>query len=270
MFSTARISTILIALGVSFPLALNAQFPATPDRIAGAGSMLFQSNISSGAFGNPAIPDSVTGPAFFLYSGQSFMTPELTETGLAFSIRLPGSTQLSLGYAVRGFDLYRKQHAVLCLSRHFGGVTAGIRTTYSDTQFGKEIQGDRLWSVTPGTRIRFGKQVEMLAGMRIPLRKTKDLHEEEARLGCIYHFSSRFAVGVEAVQTDRQLLLSGVLRYRPGERIEFLGGLSGQEPVWGFGCSVEVKGFRIMLAACHRSWLGFSPGLSVESPLVRR
>lgn len=232
--------------------------------------MLFQSHLSAGAFGNPASLDSVTGPRMFLYSTRSFMTRELTETGLASSFRLPGSTQLTIGYAVKGFELYRRQQATLCLSRHFGLVTAGIRAAYNGTQFGEGIQGDHHWKVIPATRIRFGKQVEVIAFMSIPLREVEDLHDEEARLGCVYNFSSRLSVGAEAIQTGQKLLITGGLRYRPGERLEFQGGVSGREPVWGFGCSMEVRGFRIMLAACHRSWLGFSPGLSVESPIVRR
>ena len=246
-----------------------AQFPSVPDRIASAGSELFQSNLSAAAFGNPANGDSIGGAKFLLYSTQTFLLNELTETGIAFAFLLPGATQFTAGYATRGFDLYRKHNAVLSLSKQFGAVSAGIRTAYIGTQFGEGYPGEHRWRITPGTRIRFGRQLEMIASMDVPIHRLQDARMEEARLGCIHHFSSRFSAGIEAVQTGNGLRLAGAIRYRPGERTEFFGGLSGREVVWSFGCSVLVKGVRVLVAASHTPWLGFSPGLSVESSMIR-
>lgn len=269
MFTSLRIRPFLCIAIAFIHEGVRAQFPSVPDRIAGAGSALFQSNISAAAFGNPAIGDSVRRAIFLLYSTQDFLVSELTETGAACAFRLPGATQFTAGYATRGFDLYRKHNAVLALSRHFGGISAGIRAAYSGTQFGEGYPGEHRWRITPGTRIRFGRQVELLASMDIPMHRPQDSQMEDARLGCIHHFSSRFSAGVEATQSSNGLRLSAAMHYRPGERIEFFGGLSGRDPVWSFGCSVLVKGVRILVAASHKPWLGFSPGLSVESPLMR-
>lgn len=264
-----RIRPVLFLAVVLFPTGADAQFPSTPDRFAAAGSVLFQTNLGAAAFGNPAIGDSVIGLQFLLYSTQAFLVSELTETGAACSFRLPGPTQFTAAVATKGFESFQRQHAVLAVSRRFSAVSAGIRAAYSGTRFGEGYPGQHGWHVTAGTRIRFGRQIEMLADMRIPVDQSTDEVEEEARLGCIHHFSSRFSAGVEATQSKSGLRLSTALRYRPGDRMEFFGGLSGRDPVWSFGCGLVVKGVRILIAASHRSWLGFSPGLSVESPWSR-
>lgn len=246
--------------------SVKAQFPLSAEMAGLSGQSLFGRSPLSRIFGNSCTLDSVPVFAASASFHRSFMISELNEYSAAAQIRLPSSSILSAGCAVKGFTLFRYQEIHATLAKRFGRsfcLSLGIGS--SGFRQGEGNGGANYLFAGSGLQVRLSPSVEIASGYRIPIRNNQYGFKSRFQLGLKYRFSQVFALQAEAGLLGQSSGFLIALRYQPHPRIGLDLGAGGQPFRCSLGCSMEVTGIVIRLAIMYSSLPGMSPAIGVDT-----
>lgn len=251
------------------PSYLLAQFPVSADRVGAGACFLFSGNAFSGSFGNMAAMDSAYSISAGVYSSRSFLLSELNESGIACNFRLPSSTIFSGGFAIKGYALYRRYYFSGALAKRFGNdFHAGVRFEVQGVEQGENYGSTRNYSCSGAALMRLSSKLDAATFFNIPVDTKSELASTDFSMGVRFRFSGMFHVIAESSLIQQSFEFRGSFNYFVHKRILISGGMGGRNLSLSFGCTMEMKNFKLMIAAAHRPVLGFSPavGLSMGRP----
>jgi len=243
---------------------LSAQFPVTVDRVGAGTCFLFSNNAWSGSFGNMAAMDSSSGISAGVYSSRSFLLAELNESGVACSFRLPSNTIFSGGYAMKGYALFRRYYLSGAIAKRFGNdFHAGMRFELQGVEQGENYGNTRNYSCSGAALMRLSSKVDAATIFNIPIDKKGEGLSTDFSMGVRFRFSELFHVMAESSLSNQAFEYRGAIHYYVHKHVLVTGGLGGRSLSLSFGCTMELKNVKIVVAAAHRQVLGFSPAAGV-------
>jgi len=203
-----------------------------------------------------------------VYYQNKFSMKELNNIGLAYAHPLKKGT-LALQWSNFGYSLYQENKVGLAYALQLSDkLSGGIQLDYLSTKLGGIYGSKSALAAELGLQAKLTSKITIGAHFYNPTRTKLNEYNDEAipsimRLGIDYRFSDKVLVIAETEKDiDYAATLKGGLEYQANEKLYFRGGIATGPTLGSFGFGLNMKQYKLDIAAAYHQTLGFSPELS--------
>ena len=241
----------------------------TGARAAGLGQAVtaLPDNVWS-AFQNPAMLPA-QGRHVSLFSIRYYGISELTDAALS-GVYATGYGSLGVGLHSYGFDLYRESQFRLAYMRAFDNYRMGATLRYQHVS----IEG---YGSAGSPALDIGFAMNLAEGLWLGARTSNLSRSTIGEAG--EELPRELVIGLSYALSGRVLLVSDLFKdvrfpfsYRGGVEVDALedilqvrGGVSTEPTTFSLGFGLNRMFWSVSLAAQHHEWLGWSPGVGLNS-----
>lgn len=205
-----------------------------------------------------------------IYYENRFLIKELGLKSSALAIPLKAGT-IGLNISSFGYSSYSENKYGLSFAKAFGeNISAGVQLDYLTTNIAEGYGKKNAIAGEAGVQARLVKGLTI--GMHIfnPTRTRLAKYDDERiptilRLGLDYKFSQKLIV---AIETEKDINYKAVfkagLEYLPIKELYLRAGISTNPALSSFGFGLNLKQFKLDIAASYHSVLGVSPQVGLK------
>ncbi len=203
-----------------------------------------------------------------VYYQNKFSMKELNNVGLAYAHPLKKGT-IALQWSNFGYSLYQENKVGLAYALQLSEkLSGGIQLDYLSTKLGGIYGSKSALAAEIGLQAKLTSNIRIGAHFYNPTRTKLNEYNGEAipsimRLGIDYRFSEKVLVIVETEKDiDHVAMLKSGIEYKANEKFYVRGGVATGPTLGSFGFGLNMKQYKLDIAASYHQTLGFSPEIS--------
>ena len=203
-----------------------------------------------------------------VYYQNKFSMKELNNVGLAYAHPLKKGT-IALQWSNFGYSLYQENKVGLAYALQLSEkLSGGIQLDYLSTKLGGIYGSKSVLAGEIGLQAKLTSKITIGTHLYNPTRAKLNEYDKESvpsimRLGIDYRFSEKVLVIVETEKDiDHAAMLKTGLEYQANDKFYFRGGIATGPTLGSFGFGLNMKQYKLDIAASYHQTLGFSPEVS--------